>query len=135
MKHRIPISFFFAISSITGMAQSETTDSIKTQALDEIVVEASSQRINAEVSTYIPMTRQKNAAQNAVSLLSMMSIPQISVDPASQAVQTAHGQNVSIFIRHRRRFVRNENSGREKSRVFHAPLRCPFPRCKIFQIH
>lgn len=98
MKHRIPISFFFAISSITGMAQSETTDSIKTQALDEIVVEASSQRINAEVSTYIPMTRQKNAAQNAVSLLSMMSIPQISVDPVNQAVQTAHGQNVSIFI-------------------------------------
>lgn len=80
------------------MAQSETTDSIKTQELDEVVVEASNQRINAEVSTYIPIARQKNAAQNAVSLLSMMSIPQISVDPVSQAVQTAHGQNVSIFI-------------------------------------
>jgi len=80
------------------MAQTETPDSIKTQELDEIVVEASNQRLNAEVSTYIPMARQKNAAQNAVSLLSMMSIPQISVDPVSQAVQTAHGQNVSIFI-------------------------------------
>lgn len=80
------------------MAQSETPDTITAKELDEIVVEASNQRINAEVSTYIPVSRQKNAAQNAVSLLSMMSIPQISVDPATQAVQTAHGQNVSIFI-------------------------------------
>lgn len=53
------------------MAQTEATDSIKERELDEIVVEASNQRINAEVSTYIPMARQKNAAQNAVSLLSM----------------------------------------------------------------
>lgn len=80
------------------MAQSETPDTITAKELDEIVVEASNQRINAEVSTYIPVSRQKNAAQNAVSLLYMMSIPQISVDPATQAVQTAHGQNVSIFI-------------------------------------
>lgn len=98
MKHRLPLLILYSIFVITAMAQSETTDSIKTQELDEIVVEASNQRINAEVSTYIPMARQKNAAQNAVSLLSMMSIPQISVDPVSQAVQTAHGQNVSIFI-------------------------------------
>ncbi len=88
----------FAITPLFAMAQSEVTDSIKTQELDEIVVEAANQRINAEVSTYIPMARQKDAAQNAISLLSIMSIPQISVDPVSQAVQTAHGQNVSIFI-------------------------------------
>lgn len=80
------------------MAQSETTDSTRTQELNEIVVEASNQRINAEVSTYIPMARQKSAAQNAVSLLSMMAIPQISVDPVTKTVQTAHGQSVSIFI-------------------------------------
>lgn len=98
MNHRILISTLCAIIAITAMAQSESTDTIKAQELNEIVVEASNQRINAEVSTYIPMARQKNAAQNAVSLLSMMSIPQISVDPVSQAVQTAHGQNVSIFI-------------------------------------
>ena len=85
MNHRISISIFCAIFAITAMAQTETPDSIKTQELDEIVVEASNQRLNAEVSTYIPMARQKNAAQNAVSLLSMMSIPQISVDPVSQA--------------------------------------------------
>lgn len=86
------------LCAMSTLAQTEGQDSIKTKELDEVVVEASNQRINAEVATYIPMVRQKNAAQNAVSLLSMMSIPQISVDPVSQAVQTAHGQNVSIFI-------------------------------------
>lgn len=86
------------LCAMSALAQTEGQDSIKTKELDEVVVEASNQRINAEVATYIPMTRQKNAAQNAVSLLSMMAIPQISVDPVSQAVQTAHGQNVSIFI-------------------------------------
>ncbi len=86
------------IVATTAGAQTETSDSIRAQQLDEVVIEASNQRINAEVSTYIPMARQKNAAQNAVSLLSQMSIPQISVDPVSQTIQTAHGQNVSVFI-------------------------------------
>ncbi len=76
----------------------EVQDSIKAQELNEVVVEAANQRINAEVSTYIPIARQKNASQNAVALLSQMAIPQIDVDPISQAVKTAHGQNVSIFI-------------------------------------
>ncbi len=86
------------IVATTAGAQTETSDSIRAQQLDEVVIEAANQRINAEVSTYIPMSRQKNAAQNAVSLLSQMSIPQISVDPVSQTIQTAHGQNVSVFI-------------------------------------
>lgn len=98
MNYRILLSILFAVTTTAVMAQSETPDTITAKELDEIVVEASNQRINAEVSTYIPVSRQKNAAQNAVSLLYMMSIPQISVDPATQAVQTAHGQNVSIFI-------------------------------------
>lgn len=86
------------IVATTAGAQTETSDSIRAQQLDEVVIEAANQRINAKVSTYIPMSRQKNAAQNAVSLLSQMSIPQISVDPVSQTIQTAHGQNVSVFI-------------------------------------
>ena len=44
------------------------------------------------------MARQKNAAADAISLLSQMAIPQIEVDPISQAVKTASGQGVSIFI-------------------------------------
>ncbi len=86
------------LASNLNFMMEEIPDSISSKELDEIVVEASNQRINGEVSTYIPLALQKNAAQNAISLLSQMSIPQIDVDPINQAVKTAHGQNVSIFI-------------------------------------
>ena len=98
MRKEIMLTMICGIVDTAAGAQTETTDSIRAQQLDEVVIEASNQRINAEVSTYIPMVRQKNAAQNAVSLLSQMSIPQISVDPVSQTIQTAHGQDVSVFI-------------------------------------
>ncbi|WP_289759477.1 TonB-dependent receptor plug domain-containing protein [Muribaculum intestinale] len=98
MRKGIMLTMICGIVATTAGAQTETSDSIRAQQLDEVVIEAANQRINAEVSTYIPMSRQKNAAQNAVSLLSQMSIPQISVDPVSQTIQTVHGQNVSVFI-------------------------------------
>ena len=56
-------------------AQFAEPDSIRTQELDEVVVEASNQRISSTISTYIPMARQKNAATDAVSLLNQMAIP------------------------------------------------------------
>lgn len=86
------------LCGLNVMAQTESPDSIRTQELDEVVIEASNQRISSNISTYIPMSRQKDAASDAISLLSQMAIPQIEVDPISQAVKTASGQGVSIFI-------------------------------------
>lgn len=74
------------------------TDSTLTRELDEIVVEASNQRTSSNISTYVPVARQKNADADAISLLSQMAIPQIEVDPIGQAVKTSSGQAVSIFI-------------------------------------
>lgn len=98
MLNRIITAISCPIFAIAAMAQSETPDSIKTKELDEVVVEASNQRTSSKISTYIPMSRQKNAASDAISLLSQMAIPQLSVDPASQSVKTVSGQAVSIFI-------------------------------------
>ncbi|MBD5234555.1 MAG: hypothetical protein HDS65_10340 [Bacteroidales bacterium] len=86
------------LCSFSAIAQNESTDSLKTQKLNEVVVEANMQRTQSNISTYIPMVRQKNAAADAISLLSQMAIPQIEVDPISQAVKTASGQGVAIFI-------------------------------------
>lgn len=83
---------------LLGYSQTETPDSIAGRELNEVVVEASNQRTSSKSSTYIPMSRQKNAASDAVSLLSQMAIPQLNVDPASQNVKTVSGQAVSIFI-------------------------------------
>lgn len=81
-----------------GYSQTEIPDSIEGKELNEVVVEASNQRTSSNISTYIPMARQKDAAADAISLLNQMAIPQIEVDPVSQAVKTASGQGVSIFI-------------------------------------
>ena len=95
--HSIFCVFFMSTSVI---AQTELTDSIKTKKLDEVVVEAQNQWTSSSSSTYIPMSRQKNAAADAVALLFQMAIPQLNVDPASQNVKTVSGQPVSIFIDH-----------------------------------
>ena len=96
MKLFTSVSMMVLVSG-TSVAQG-VQDTTEIHELKEVVIEASNQRINGDVSTYIPAVRQKNAAQNGIALLSMMSIPQISVDPVTKAVTTTHGQNVSVFI-------------------------------------
>lgn len=98
MTNRIIIAAFCAAFSATAFAQQETSDSVSTKTLDEVVVEASNQQTSSNKSTYIPSARQKNAAADAISLLSHMAIPQIEVNPVSQAVTTASGQGVAVFI-------------------------------------
>ena len=84
--------------SVNAVALTETPDSIKTQELREIVVQAQMQHAGAASSTYFPTSKQKNSASDAISLLNQMAIPQIDVSPASASVTTNTGQPVSIFI-------------------------------------
>ncbi len=98
MKHRIITSILCAISAIAAMAQSEATDTIKTQDLGEIVVEAQMQRTGTTSTTYTPSGKQKNAAHNAISLLQVMAIPQLRIDPIEKTVSDNFGGEVSIFI-------------------------------------
>ncbi|MDE6859244.1 MAG: hypothetical protein K2J65_02400 [Duncaniella sp.] len=53
MKHRIITSISCATIAIAAMAQTETTDSIKTQELKEVVVEAQMQSTSPTSTTYI----------------------------------------------------------------------------------
>jgi hypothetical protein len=85
------------IPAIGIKAQSAPTDSL-THDLQEVVVEAQNQRTSATVSTYIPTSKMKDAAQNAIDLLQRMTIPEITVGPLSKSVSTPSGQEVAIFI-------------------------------------
>lgn len=98
MQNRIITSIFCATLTIAAMAQTEVPDSIKTQNLDEVVVEAQMQRTSPTSTTYIPTGKQKNASQNAVDLLRQMAIPQIQINPVSEAVTDNAGGEVAIFI-------------------------------------
>ena len=81
-----------------AMAQSAMTDSIKTEELNEVVVEAQMQRTSPTSTTYIPTGKQKNASQNAIDLLRQMAIPQIQINPVSEAITDNAGDDVTIFI-------------------------------------
>lgn len=98
MNNRIITTIYCAIMTIAAMAQTETPDSVKTQELDEVVVEARMQRTNATSSTYTPTTRQKSSAQNAIDLLRQLAIPQININLVDNAVTTPSGQNVAVYI-------------------------------------
>lgn len=76
----------------------ETRDSLFTAELNEVVVEAQMQKTTSKVSVYIPGARQKKAAGDATSLLNLMSIPQLSINPITDVVTTVAGQPVAIFI-------------------------------------
>ena len=86
-----------ALTPLFAMAQSEATDSIKTLELNEVVVEALNQRLGAEVSTYIPTSKQKNASQTATDLLNRMAIPQIKIS-ANDDITDWAGKSVDVFI-------------------------------------
>lgn len=98
MQNRIITSIFCATLTIAVMAQTEVPDSIKTQGLDEVVVEAQMQRTSPTSTTFIPTVKQKNASQNAVDLLRQMAMPQIQINPVSEAVTDNAGGEVAIFI-------------------------------------
>ena len=86
-----------AIAAIPVYAQ-EQADTLKTQDLNEVVVQAQMQRASSVKATYIPSGKQKNAAQNAVDLLRQMAIPQIRINPIDETVTDNVGGNVAIYI-------------------------------------
>ena len=86
-----------AVIAIPIYAQ-EQADTLKTQELNEVVVQAQMQRTSSAMSTYTPTGKQKNAAQNAVDLLRQMAIPQIRISPIDETVTDNVGGSVAIFI-------------------------------------
>ncbi len=81
-----------------AFGQATEPDSIPAKELNEVTVVASSQRADSEKTVYIPNNRQRSAASGGVSLLAKMNIPQLDVNPLSEAVKTVDNQAVTLFI-------------------------------------
>ncbi|MDE6278494.1 MAG: outer membrane beta-barrel family protein [Paramuribaculum sp.] len=73
-------------------------DTIPFKELGEITVVANSQHTSATKTVYIPSSGQKSTASDGVSLLASMNIPQLSVNPIAETVNTTSNQSVSLFI-------------------------------------
>lgn len=93
----LTIGMLCAFSTLILNAQTEQTDTVKARELSEIVVEARRENLGVEVSTYIPTSKQKNAAQTANDLLNRMAIPQLNVSPTGEVTDLA-GKSVDLFI-------------------------------------
>ena len=92
------LTIVIALLPIIALAQNEVPDSIKTQELKEVVVEAQMQTTSSNVTTYYPDRNSKRTAQNALDLLEQMAIPQISVNPVGGTVQTHSGDEIALYI-------------------------------------
>lgn len=98
MNNRIITTIYCAIITIVAMAQNESPDSVKTQELDEVVVEARTQRVIDRGVAYTPTKRIKKTATDATRLLELMNIPQLNITPGTMSVKTYAGKDVAIFI-------------------------------------
>ena len=87
-----------AVMPLIATAQSAEPDSIKTQELNEVVVEAQMQQLSTVSTSFIPTGKQKSAAHNVISLLQVMAIPQLRIDPIEEKVIDNFGGDVAIFI-------------------------------------
>lgn len=101
MNRHTPISLLCAFIALSATAQSENTDTIAQQNLDEVVVEARVQHVIDYGVEYIPSKRTKKSAIDATQLLSLMSIPQLDITPGSMTVKTYTGKDVAMFIDYR----------------------------------
>lgn len=95
---RLFLFSLLAVAPVAANAQQSEPDSLKTKELDEVVVEAIMQRTSPVASVYNPTSRQKAASQNAIDLLRLMAIPQIRINPVSDAITDNAGEEVAIFI-------------------------------------
>lgn len=69
---KIITSIILLAMAIIPVYAQEQADTLKTQELKEVVVEAQMQRTSATSSTFIPNKKQKSSAQNAVDLLQQL---------------------------------------------------------------
>ena len=95
---RIFISIFIMIFVTVPVYAQELVDTLKTRELSEVVVKAQMQRTSPTSTTYTPTSKQKNASQNAIDLLRQIAMPQIQINPVSEAVTDNAGGEVAIFI-------------------------------------
>lgn len=98
MIHRILTSAFYAIFAIAAMAQSEATDSIKTQELNEVIVQGDRMYMTVNKVSYSPTKQQRNASANGTMLLQQLAIPQLTVDALAGTVTMSTGEPIAFFI-------------------------------------
>ena len=97
MKNNNILSVLMILFSVVpAIAQTEKSDTIKTQQLKEVVVESQQNVVMPSRSIYVPTVKQKRSAMSGDDLVKLMRIPEI-VTYRGQLVSTSL-EPVSMFI-------------------------------------
>ena len=98
MTARFKISAILLGVSIPVFALPEVPDTISTQSLNEVVVNAKMQTTSPQKTSYVPTKLERQAASGGIDLLNRMAIPHISVDNATGKVETNSRKKVVVYI-------------------------------------
>lgn len=98
MTAKFKISAILLGVSMPVFALPEVPDTISTQSLNEVVVNAKMQTTSPQKTSYVPTKLERQAASGGIDLLSRMAIPQISVDNATGKVETNSRKKVVVYI-------------------------------------
>ena len=91
------IALFLSSLTFAASAQEEAVDSVKTNLLEEIVIEAPKLIRKADMDVYYPSKSAIDNSKNGMQLLNNLMIPSMFVNDALGSV-TAAGQSVQIRI-------------------------------------
>ena len=96
MKIKITLHILI-LNFLSGFAQVETTDSIETNVLNEVVIEAPKVIRKADMDVYYPSKSAVNNSKNGMQLLNNLMIPSMMVNDALGSISAA-GQAVQVRI-------------------------------------
>lgn len=79
-------------------AESHDSTSVKTKTLDEVVVKSSNVVSKGDTLMLFPTKRDKRFASDGIDVIRNMNIPELSVDPMTNALTTSGGESVATYI-------------------------------------
>ncbi|MBP3786912.1 MAG: hypothetical protein ILA22_02085, partial [Prevotella sp.] len=88
----------FSMACLMATATQAQTDSIRTEMLPEIVVNADGQIETAEKTVLLPTMIEKKHSANGFDLLSVMQTAELDVSPGKRSITTHSGREVVLCI-------------------------------------
>ena len=86
------------MACLVATAAQAQTDSIRTESLPEIVVNADGQIETAEKAVLLPTMAEKKHSTNGFDLLNVMQTAELDVSPRSRSITTHSGKEVVLCI-------------------------------------
>lgn len=98
MMIKISVSVLTFLMPTVVVANEEVPDTVKSNELQEVVVEADRMYMMVDKVSYTPTKQQRNASADGTMLLHMLAIPQLNVNALNGTVTTNTGERVTFFI-------------------------------------